>query len=114
MGKSFANAFGKIERGMFGAQLSLSHHYEADLIFFKHYFIGILANGSLNKCIGLPDDIFSRSGGTGIDCKFDSTLMADIARQSRIPMSLTSIDASQCYDSMIGAASASLARVPSA
>ena len=43
--------------------------YEADFNFLKQYFIGVVANESLNKYKGLPDDVFSRKGGTGIDCK---------------------------------------------
>ena len=50
---------------------------------------------------GFPEDIYSKKGSTGVDCKFDLTLMTDIARQSRMPMTLTSIDASQCYDRVL-------------
>ena len=75
--------------------------YEADFNFFKHFFIGIMANETVNKIDGLPEEVYSRKGGTGIDCDFDSALMTDICRQSRIPMSITSIDASQCYDRVL-------------
>ena len=75
--------------------------YEADLNHHKHHFIGGVANEAIDQCEGLPEDIFSKKGGTSPDCKFDSTLMYDIARQCRIPMSLNSIDASQCYDRVL-------------
>ena len=75
--------------------------YEADFNQYKNYFIGGTANETMNRYEGLPDDIYSRKGGTSPDCKFDSTLMTDIARQSRILMALVSIDASQCYDRVL-------------
>ena len=75
--------------------------YEADLNHHKHHFIGGVANEAIDQCEGLPEDVFSKKGGTSPDCKFDSTLMYDIARQCRIPMYLNSIDASQCYDRVL-------------
>ena len=46
----------------------------------------------------LPDEHFSKKGSTTEDAKFDKTLMEDLSRQSRTPMSVVSVDAAQCYD----------------
>ena len=46
----------------------------------------------------LPEKHFSKKGSTADDAKFDKTLMEDISRQSRMPMSIVSVDAAQCYD----------------
>ena len=45
----------------------------------------------------LPDEHFSKKGSTAEDAKLDKTLMEDLSRQSRTPMSVVSVDAAQCY-----------------
>ena len=46
----------------------------------------------------LPEEHFSKKGSTSDDAKFDKILTKDLSRQSRTPMSIVSVDASQCYD----------------
>ena len=46
----------------------------------------------------LLEEHFSKKGSTADDAKFDKTLMEDLSRQSRTPMSIVSVDAAQCYD----------------
>ena len=53
---------------------------------------------TLTKNGFLPDEHFSKKGSTAEDAKFDKTLMADLSRQARKPMSNVSVDAAQCYD----------------
>ena len=53
---------------------------------------------SLPDQVLLPREHLSKKGSTADDAKFDKTLMEDLSRQSRIPMSIVSVDATQCYD----------------
>ena len=46
----------------------------------------------------LPEELFSQKGCTVEDAKFDKTLMADLSRQARHPMTVVSVDAAYCYD----------------
>ena len=46
----------------------------------------------------IPEELFSQKGSTAKDTKFDKTLMADLSRQARHPMIVTSGDAAYCYD----------------
>jgi hypothetical protein len=53
---------------------------------------------SLTKNDYLPEELFSQKGCTAEDAKFDKTLMADLSRQARHPMTVVSADAAYCYD----------------
>ena len=57
--------------------------------------------GVLEEIWDVPEEHFSNRGSTAVDAKFDTTLMIDICRQSRIPMILGSVDAAQCYDRVL-------------
>ena len=46
----------------------------------------------------IPRELFSQKGSTAEDVKFDKTLMADLSRQARQPMTIISADAADCYD----------------
>jgi len=48
----------------------------------------------------LPEELFSFSqkGCTAENTKFDKTLMADLSRQTRHPMTVVLADTAQCYD----------------
>jgi hypothetical protein len=46
----------------------------------------------------ISEELFSQKGITAEDAKFDKTLMADLSRQARQPMIVTSADAAYCYD----------------
>jgi hypothetical protein len=46
----------------------------------------------------IPEELFSQKGSTDEDAKLDKTLMADLSRQARQPMIVTSADAAYCHD----------------
>jgi hypothetical protein len=46
----------------------------------------------------LPEELFSQKGCTAEDAKFDTTLMANLSKQARHPMTVVSADAAYCYD----------------
>ncbi len=46
----------------------------------------------------LPEELFSQKGCTAEDAKFDKTLMANLSRHARHPMTVISGDAAHCYD----------------
>lgn len=75
--------------------------YEADFNQFKSFMVTHLAMGALVELKGLPEEHFSKRGSTSIDAKFDTTVMVEICRQSRVPMILGSVDAAQCYDGVM-------------
>jgi hypothetical protein len=52
---------------------------------------------SLNSIGYTPKELFSQKGSTSKDAKFDKTLMADLSRQARHPMTVVSADAAYCY-----------------
>jgi hypothetical protein len=72
--------------------------YKADFNCFNHFIFGLAAMEALTKNNYLPDKLFSQKGCTAEDAKFDKTLMADLSRQARHPMTLVSADAAYCYD----------------
>jgi hypothetical protein len=72
--------------------------YEADFNCFNHFIIGQAAMEALTKNDYLPEELFSQKGSTAKDTKFDKTLMANLSRQARHPMTVVSADAAYCYD----------------
>ena len=72
--------------------------YEADFNFFQQFISGQEAMRTLTDQRLLPDEHFSKQGSIAEDAKFDKTLMEDLSRQSSTPMSMVSVDTSQCYD----------------
>jgi hypothetical protein len=72
--------------------------YEADFNCFNHFIFGWAAMDTLTKNNYLPEELFSQKGGTAKDAKFDKTLMANLSRQARHPMTVVSADATYCYD----------------
>jgi hypothetical protein len=52
----------------------------------------------LTKSRYIPEELFSQKGSTAKDAKFDKTLMADLSRQARQPMIVTSVDTAYCFD----------------
>ena len=72
--------------------------YEADFNCFNYFIFGRSAMDSLTKNDYLPEEIFSQKGSTAEDAKFDKTLMADLSRQARHPMTVVSADEAYCYD----------------
>jgi hypothetical protein len=72
--------------------------YEADFNCFNHFIFGRAAMDTLTKNDYLPEEIFSQKGCTAKDAKFDKTLIANLSRQARHPMTVVSADAAYCYD----------------
>ncbi len=46
----------------------------------------------------IPEELFSQKGNTAEDAKFNKTLMADLSRQARHPMTIVLADAAYCYN----------------
>jgi hypothetical protein len=72
--------------------------YEADFNCFNYFIFGQAAMELLTNHDLLPEELFSQKGCTAEDAKFDKTLMADLSRQARHPMTVVSADAAYCYD----------------
>ena len=60
------------------------------------YCVRMLDNARQYKLI--PEEIFSEQNRTADDGGLAKTLFYDIARQTRTPAAITSVDASNCYD----------------
>ena len=98
MGVVPASTAREASRHMPSRKLRYIQLYEADFNFFQQFFFGQEAMRSLTDQGLLPEEHFSKKGSTAEDAKFDKTLMEDLSRQSRTPMSIVSVDAAQCYD----------------
>jgi hypothetical protein len=72
--------------------------YEADFNCYNQFVFGRKAMETLTGCGYIPEELFSQKGSTVEDAKFDKTLMADLSRQARHRMIVTSADAAYCYD----------------
>ena len=72
--------------------------YEADFNCYNQFVFGRQAMQRLTDIGYVPEELFSQKGSTAEDAKFDKTLMADLSRQARHPMAVTSADAAYCYD----------------
>ena len=72
--------------------------YEADFNCYNQFVFGRHAMQTLTSSGYIPEELFSQKGSTAEDAKFDKTLMADLSRQARHPMIVTSADAAYCYD----------------
>jgi len=72
--------------------------YEADFNCYNQFIFGRKAMQTLTQSGYVPEELFSQKGSTAEDAKFDKTLMADLSRQARQPMIITSADAEACYD----------------
>mgnify|MGYP000871379644 CR=1 FL=1 len=72
--------------------------YDAQFNSYNAFIFGKEAMAALTSNELLPDEHYSQKGSTAEDAKLDKTLMADLARQSRTPMAIASVDASNCYD----------------
>ncbi len=72
--------------------------YEADFNCYNQFVFGRTAMNTLTESGYIPEELFSQKGSTAEDAKFDKTLMADLSRQARHPMIVSSADAAYCYD----------------
>jgi hypothetical protein len=72
--------------------------YKADFTCYNQFVFGKVAMDLLNSIGYAPEELFSQKGSTSEDAKFDKTLMADLSRQARHPMTVVSANAAYCYD----------------
>jgi hypothetical protein len=72
--------------------------YEADFNCYNQFIFGRHTMKTLTESGQIPEELFTLKGSTAEDAKFDKTLMADLSRQARHPMIVTSADAANCYD----------------
>jgi hypothetical protein len=72
--------------------------YEADFNCYNQFIFGQTAMESVTKNNYLPKELFSQKECTAEDAKFDKTLMSNLSRQARHPMTVVSMDAAYCYD----------------
>ncbi len=79
-------------------KLQVIQLYKADFNCFNHFIFGWAAMEALTKNDYMPEELFSQKGSTVEDAKFDKTLMANLSRQARHPMTVVSADVAYCYD----------------
>jgi hypothetical protein len=72
--------------------------YVADFNCYNQFIFGRHAMQKLTERGYISEELFSQKGSTAEDAKFDKTLMANLSRQARRPMIVTSADAAYCYD----------------
>ncbi len=72
--------------------------YEANFNCYNQFIFGKHAMHTLTESRYIPEELFSQKGSTAKDAKFNKTLIADLSRQVRRPMIVTSVDAAYCYD----------------
>ena len=74
--------------------LEADYNYHSKLIFSKRMMELARSHGIV------PEEIYSEKGRTAEDAVLHQVLAYDIARQTRAPLLVASVDASQCYDRM--------------
>jgi hypothetical protein len=62
--------------------------YEVDINCYNQFIFGRQAMQTLTNSGYIPEELFSQKGSTAGDAKFDKTLMADLSRQARQPMTV--------------------------
>jgi hypothetical protein len=72
--------------------------YEVDFNCYNQFIFGHTAMDSITANDYPSEELFSQKGSTVKDAKFDKTLMADLSRQARHPMTVVSANAAYCYD----------------
>jgi hypothetical protein len=72
--------------------------YEVGFNCYNQFIFGRQAMQTLTDSGYIPEELFSQKGSTAEDAKFDKTLMVDLSRQARQPMTVVSADAAYCYD----------------
>ena len=72
--------------------------YEADFNCYSQFVFGCNAMNKLDSSGYVPEELFSHKGSTAEDTKFDKTLMADLSRQARHPMTAVLANTAYCYD----------------
>jgi len=80
------------------SQLRSIQLYKADYNWFNKLVFHDYAMEALKSAGFLPEEHFSQKESLAEDACFDKILTLDLSRQSRQPLSITSVDAAQCYD----------------
>jgi hypothetical protein len=65
---------------------------------YNQFVFGQHVMTTLTKSGYVWEELFSQTGNKAEDAKFDKTLMADLSRQARQPMTVISVNAAYCYD----------------
>jgi hypothetical protein len=71
---------------------------EADFNAMNKEVYGVRILDTARKYKLMPEEIFSKKNRTADNGGLAKTLFYDIARQTRLPAAITSVDASNCYD----------------
>jgi hypothetical protein len=71
--------------------------YKADFNSYNQFIFGRQAMQMLINSGFSPDKLFSQKRSTADDAKFDKTLMADLTRQTKQPMTVFLANAAYCY-----------------
>jgi hypothetical protein len=72
--------------------------YEADFNCYNQFVFSRRVMTTLTNSGYVPEELFIQKGSTAEDAKFNKTLMANLSRQVRHPMTVISADAAYCYD----------------
>jgi hypothetical protein len=88
----------KIARVCLVEKLRAIQLYEVDFNCYNQFVLGKAAMESLNSIGYSPKELSSQKGSTSKDAKFDKTLMDDLSRQARHPMTVVSADTAYCYN----------------
>ena len=88
----------KIAKVCLVKKLRAIHLYKADFNCYNQFIFGKHAMQTLTQSGYIPEELFSQKGSTAEDAKFDKTLMANLSRQARQPLIVTTADAAYCYD----------------
>jgi hypothetical protein len=72
--------------------------YKVDFNCYNQFVFGCNAMNKLDSSGYIQEELSSHKGSTAKDAKFNKTLMADLSRQARQPMTILSVDAAYCYD----------------
>jgi hypothetical protein len=70
--------------------------YEANFNCYNQFIFSGQAMQMLTSSGFIPEELFSQKDSTAKDVKFDKTLMADLSRQARHPMTIVLADAAYC------------------
>jgi hypothetical protein len=72
--------------------------YEANFNCYNQFIFGGQAMQALTNSGYILEELFSQKGNTAEDAKFDKTLMVNLSRQARHPMTIVSADTAYCYN----------------
>ena len=92
------NIVAKIAGVALVTKLRLILLFEEDYNYHSRLIFGKRMMDLAQECGVVPDEIYSQKGRTAEDAVLHQILTYDIARQTKAPMLVASVDAAQCYD----------------